>query len=75
MSATEDLSQQIKHSPDLPGVYLFRDGVGDVLYVGKALALRRRLAAIFRHLEANLREGCRSKSWKWRAGRLRSNGS
>ncbi len=44
MSATEDLSQQIKHSPDLPGVYLFRDGVGDVLYVGKALALRRRLA-------------------------------
>ncbi len=28
---------------ELPGVYLFRDGAGVVLYVGKALALRARL--------------------------------
>jgi len=29
--------------PDSPGVYLFKDGDGAVLYVGKALSLRRRL--------------------------------
>ncbi len=39
-----ELERQIKEAPDLPGVYLFRDGEGTVLYVGKALSLRRRLA-------------------------------
>jgi excinuclease ABC subunit C len=29
--------------PDAPGVYLFKDGAGTVLYVGKAVSLRRRL--------------------------------
>jgi excinuclease ABC subunit C len=45
VAATDELSQQIKHSPLLPGVYLFRDDRGDVLYVGKALSLRKRLAS------------------------------
>ncbi|MBN1628140.1 MAG: GIY-YIG nuclease family protein, partial [Thermoleophilia bacterium] len=45
MTDTDDLRQQIKHSPDLPGVYLFRDGEGGVLYVGKALSLRKRLTS------------------------------
>lgn len=31
--------------PDGPGVYLFRDHAGQVLYVGKAVNLRRRLAS------------------------------
>ncbi len=44
MSTTDELKQQIKHSPDLPGVYLYRDECGAVLYVGKALSLRKRLA-------------------------------
>ncbi|MHB9150724.1 MAG: excinuclease ABC subunit UvrC [Thermoleophilia bacterium] len=39
-----ELERQVKEAPDLPGVYLFRDGEGVVLYVGKALSLRRRLA-------------------------------
>ncbi len=30
--------------PDLPGAYLFRDGDGRVVYVGKARSLRKRLA-------------------------------
>ena len=29
--------------PDAPGVYLFRDGGGRVIYVGKAKSLRQRL--------------------------------
>ncbi|MGB9357946.1 MAG: excinuclease ABC subunit UvrC [Acidimicrobiia bacterium] len=33
--------------PDSPGVYLFRDGHGAVLYVGKAKSLRKRLANYF----------------------------
>lgn len=34
--------------PDAPGVYLMKDGRGRILYVGKALSLRRRLASYFR---------------------------
>ena len=33
--------------PDGPGVYLFKDGDGRVLYVGKAKSLRKRLANYF----------------------------
>jgi excinuclease ABC subunit C len=44
MSAAADLREQIKLAPDLPGVYLYRGPAGDVIYVGKALSLRRRLA-------------------------------
>jgi excinuclease ABC subunit C len=44
MDGTEELRHQIKTAPDVPGVYLYRDERGEVLYVGKALSLRRRLA-------------------------------
>jgi DNA polymerase III subunit epsilon len=33
--------------PEQPGVYLFRNARGDVLYIGKALNLRRRIASYF----------------------------
>src|SRR5262245_29242431 len=35
--------------PERPGVYLFRNARGAVLYVGKALNLRRRIASYFHH--------------------------
>lgn len=34
--------------PDKPGVYLFRNAAGGLLYVGKAVKLRRRVASYFR---------------------------
>jgi hypothetical protein len=37
----------VRTAPSAPGVYVFRDWAGAVLYVGKAVNLRRRLAAHF----------------------------
>ncbi len=51
MSGSDELRHHIKHAPDLPGVYLYRDASGDVLYVGKALSLRKRLANYLPALE------------------------
>lgn len=43
-----DLSQ----FPLSPGVYLYKDKQGKIIYVGKAIKLRNRLASYFRHEEA-----------------------
>jgi excinuclease ABC subunit C len=45
---TEDrITEQRRALPDAPGVYLFRDGRRKVLYVGKALSIRKRVAGHF----------------------------
>jgi len=41
------LREQRRSLPDQPGVYLFRDGRGRVLYVGKAKSVRKRVASHF----------------------------
>lgn len=41
------LREQARGLAHEPGVYLFRDGAGDVLYVGKAKSLRSRVASYF----------------------------
>ena len=41
------VESQLKTLPAKPGVYLFRDGKGDVLYVGKAKSLRPRVRSYF----------------------------
>src|SRR5436190_6110893 len=41
------LAEQRRGLPDSPGVYLFRDERGRVIYVGKAKSLRKRVASHF----------------------------
>jgi excinuclease ABC subunit C len=45
--AQASLAEQRKGLPDQPGVYLFRDERGRVLYVGKAKSVRKRVASHF----------------------------
>ncbi|HEX6491535.1 MAG TPA: excinuclease ABC subunit UvrC [Gaiellaceae bacterium] len=58
----ERLDQQLQALPAKPGVYIFRDGRGSVLYVGKAKSLRSRVRSYFqatadvRHAIAQLPE-------------------
>jgi len=41
------LSEKLNSLPDSPGVYLFHDAQGELLYVGKAISLRRRVHSYF----------------------------
>jgi excinuclease ABC subunit C len=41
------LREKLERLPDRPGVYLFRDGTGEILYVGKAKSLRNRVRTYF----------------------------
>ena len=45
--ANTSLAEQRRALPDQPGVYLFRDGRGEVIYVGKAKSVRKRVASHF----------------------------
>ncbi len=42
-----DLREKVSQLPALPGVYLYRDGGGRVIYVGKAKSLRSRVRNYF----------------------------
>jgi excinuclease ABC subunit C len=44
---TENLDRKLKHLPTRPGVYLFRDAGGEILYIGKAKSLRSRVRGHF----------------------------
>jgi excinuclease ABC subunit C len=46
-AAAAGLDAQRKRLPDQPGVYVFKDAGGGVLYVGKALSIRKRVASHF----------------------------
>ncbi|HYG65800.1 MAG TPA: excinuclease ABC subunit UvrC [Thermoanaerobaculia bacterium] len=43
--AHERVVERIRELPDRPGIYIFKDAAGKVLYVGKAKSLRKRTAS------------------------------
>jgi excinuclease ABC subunit C len=43
----DSLDEQRKKLPDQPGVYVFADETGKVIYVGKAVSIRKRVAGHF----------------------------
>jgi excinuclease ABC subunit C len=42
-----DLERKLQHLPTRPGVYLFKDARGEILYIGKANSLRARVRSHF----------------------------
>ncbi|MFZ5900703.1 MAG: excinuclease ABC subunit UvrC [Bacillota bacterium] len=47
------LAEKASHLPDAPGVYLFKDAKGTVIYVGKAVSLRNRVRSYFGSAQNN----------------------
>ncbi len=41
--------EKIKDIPDLPGVYMMKDERGEILYIGKAASLKKRVSSYFRN--------------------------
>src|SRR5690349_8869849 len=60
--AVDAIEEQLKRVPQKPGVYLFRDDRGDVLYVGKAKTLRPRVRSYFQAGSSDTRQGIRAMS-------------
>lgn len=48
MKLSERLAQKLKNLPDEPGCYMMRDAGGRIIYVGKAVSLRKRVQSYFR---------------------------
>jgi len=48
LSGRAALAGRISAFPHLPGIYMFRDAAGSILYVGKARDLRKRISNYFR---------------------------
>jgi excinuclease ABC subunit C len=47
MAIPDRLARELAALPDRPGVYLWKDAAGEILYVGKAKSLRARVPAYF----------------------------
>ena len=53
-----DIKENLKKLPDCPGVYMHKDSLGNVIYVGKAISLRNRVRQYFqssRHMDPKVR--------------------
>ena len=50
-----ELKEKISILPDTPGVYMYFDAAGTVIYVGKAKNLKRRVSSYFNRTHDNLR--------------------
>ena len=57
---SDTVSEKLKRVPHSPGVYLMKDDPGEIIYVGKARDLRKRLASYFKN----------SNQWNMKVGVL-----
>src|SRR3954451_20172454 len=46
-SQPETLKEKVRHLPDKPGIYLMKDRLGRIIYVGKAKSLKKRVSSYF----------------------------
>ncbi len=56
-SVKNNLSEKYKEAPNDPGVYLMKDNTGKIIYVGKALNIKQRLASYFVNQRHDLKTG------------------
>ena len=47
MAASSNLKEKVRRLPSTPGVYLMKDRLGSVIYVGKAKSLKKRVSTYF----------------------------
>ncbi|MDA0322979.1 MAG: excinuclease ABC subunit UvrC [Verrucomicrobia bacterium] len=48
MTISPKISEKLRELPDTPGCYIMRDKLGRIIYVGKAVSLRKRVQSYFR---------------------------
>ncbi|MDR1195604.1 MAG: excinuclease ABC subunit UvrC [Endomicrobium sp.] len=49
---TNSKNEKLSRIPKLPGVYIMRDGIGNIIYIGKAISLKDRISSYF-HADIN----------------------
>lgn len=47
------LKEKVRNLPDTPGVYVMKDSIGTIIYVGKAKNLKRRVQSYFQNSKAH----------------------
>lgn len=56
VDGTGTLKEKVRRLPDTPGVYLMKDRLGGILYVGKAKSLKKRVATYFQRARSHFQQ-------------------